>query len=171
MKKQRALFSSFFSLLWLGCMLSAVWSGLSHLPQLARYGLVQSPNWSPSVAHYYSSAALLFLGTYALTIWWLQGRNAFCLTRCGRVRVILLLGLAVTGLALIVHNMPDYSIYDGLYRVVKMLHLACALALLPLLIYRLCRRWTGGYGWLRPRDASAGCRPTHHAKPPGQAAR
>ena len=90
-------------------MLSAVWSGLSHLPQLARYGLVQSLSWSPSVAHYYSSAALLFLGTYALTIWWLQGRNAFCLTRCGRVRVVLLVGLAVTGLALIVHNMMAVS--------------------------------------------------------------
>lgn len=140
-------------------MLSAVWSGLSHLPQMGRYGLIPSANWSPSVAHYYSSAALLFLGTYAVTIWWLQGRSIFCLTRCGLMRVVLLLGLAVTGLALIVHNMPDYSLYGGVYTVVKLLHLTCALALLPLLIYRLCRRWMGGYGWLRPRaegDASCG---------------
>ena len=32
-----------------------------------------------------------------------------------------------------------------------------ALALLPLLIYRLCRRWTGGYGWLKPRDGADTC--------------
>ena len=155
MKKQKTLFSSFFSLIWLISMLSAVWSGMSHLPFMSRYGLVHSINWSPSVAHYYSSAALLFLGTYAFTIWRLQGHSTYCLTRCGLMRIVLLIGLAVTGLALIVHNMPDYSLYDGTYAAVKLLHLTCALALLPLLIYRLFRGWRGGYGWLRPRDENS----------------
>ena len=165
MKKQRTLFSSFFSLLWLVSMLSAVLSGIAHLPVMSRYGLIHSANWSPSVAHYYSSAALLFLGTYAFTIWWLQGRSTFCLTRCGFMRIVLLIGLAVSGLALIVHNMPDYSLFDGTYAAVKMLHLTCALALLPLLIYRLFRRWRGGHGWLRPReDASNACGPRRRRK-------
>ena len=105
MKNQPSLFSSFFSVLWLASMLTAVWSGLAHLPQAGRYGLIQSSNWSPSVAHYYSSAALLFLGTYAFTVWRLQGRSAYCLTRCGLLRIILLIGLAISGLALIVHNL------------------------------------------------------------------
>ena len=157
MKNQKTLFSSFFSLLWLLSMLSAVWSGISHLPVMSRYGLTQSASWSPSVAHYYSSAALLFLGTYAFTIWRLQGHSTYYLTRCGLMRVVLLIGLAITGLALIVHNMPDYSLYDATYTAVKMLHLACALALLPLLIYRLFRRWKGGYGWLRPREDASAC--------------
>lgn len=165
MKKQKTLFSSFFSLLWLISMLSAVWSGITHLPLMNRYGLIQSASWSPSVAHYYSSAALLFLGTYAFTIWRLQGHSTYCLTRCGFMRVVLLMGLAVTGLALIVHNMPDYSLCDSVYSAVKMLHLVCALALLPLLIYRLFRRWKGGYGWLRPRqDASDACRPRRRGR-------
>ena len=68
MKNQPSLFSSIFSVLWLASMLAAVWSGLAHLPQATRYGLIQSASWSPSVAHYYSSAALLFLGTYAFTV-------------------------------------------------------------------------------------------------------
>ena len=156
MKNQKTLFSSFFSLLWLLSMLSAVWSGISHLPVMSRYGLTLGTSWSPSVAHYYSSAALLFLGTYAFTIWRLQGHSTFCLTRCGLMRVVLLMGLAATGLALIVHNMPEYSLYGAVYTAVKMLHLACALALLPLLIYRLFRRWKGGYGWLRPRENGSG---------------
>jgi len=157
-KNQPTLFSSVFGIFWLCSMLSAVWSGLTHLPQVGRYGLIHTTNWSPSVAHYYSAAALLFWGTYAFTVWRLQGRDSFCLTRCGLMRIILLLGLAITGLALIVHNMPDYSLYGSVYAFVKMLHLACALALLPLLIYRLCRRWTGGYGWLKPRDGgNASC--------------
>ena len=100
MKNRQTLFSSFFSLLWFVSMFSAVWSGISHLPLMSRYGLVHSVSWSPSVAHYYSSAALLFLGTYAFTIWRLQGHSTYCLTRCGLVRILLLLGLAVTGLAL-----------------------------------------------------------------------
>ena len=154
MKNQPSLFSSLFSILWLASMLSAVWSGLTHLPQVWRYGLIHSSNWSPSVAHYYSAAALLFLGTYAFVVWRLQGCNAYRLTRCGFLRVTLLVGLAVTGLALIVHNMPDYSLYEGLYATVKMLHLGCALALLPLLIYRLCSGWAGGHGWLKLREGA-----------------
>lgn len=165
MKKQKTLFSSFFSLLWLVSMFSAVWSGILHLPILSRYGLVRSVTWPPSVPHYYSSAALLFLGTYAFTIWRLQGHSTYCLTRCGLVRVVLLIGLALTGLALIVHNMPDYSLFDGAYAAVKMLHLVCALALLPLLIYRLLQGWKGGYGWLRPReDASGSCNTRRRGK-------
>ena len=165
MKNQLSLFSSFFSVLWLASMLAAVWSGLAHLPQAGRYGLIQSTSWAPSVAHYYSSAALLFLGTYAFTVWRLQGRGTFCLTRCGLLRVILLMGLATSGLALIVHNMPDFSLYDGVYAAVKMVHLVCALALLPLLIYRLLQGWRGGYGWLRPRENSSGsCRPRRRSK-------
>ena len=165
MKKQKTLFSSFFSLLWLVSMFSAVWSGILHLPILSRYGLVRSVTWPPSVPHYYSSAALLFLGTYAFTIWRLQGHSTYCLTRCGLMRVVLLMGLAVTGLALIVHNMPDYSLFDGAYAAVKMLHLVCALALLPLLIYRLLQGWKGGYGWLRPReDVTDACRTRRRSK-------
>lgn len=145
-------------------MLCAVWSGLSHLPQVARFGLLRLSNWSPSVAHYYSAAALLLLGTYGFTVWRLQGRAAYSLTRCGLLRVVLLFVLAVTGLAMILHNMPDFSLYGATYTVVKLLHLACALALLPLLIYRLCRGWAGGYGWLCPRDEGKNsCRPDRRA--------
>ena len=145
-------------------MLSAVWSGISHLPVMSRYGLTLGISWSPSVAHYYSSAALLFLGTYAFTIWRLQGHSTYYLTRCGLMRVVLLIGLAITGLALIVHNMPDYSLYDATYTAVKMLHLACALALLPLLIFRLFRRWKGGYGWLKPREDGPACHTRRRGK-------
>ena len=42
---------------------------------------------------------------------------------------------------------------------------AGALALLPLLIYRLLQGWRGGYGWLRPRENSSGsCRPRRRSK-------
>ena len=164
MKNQKTLFSSFFSLLWLSSMLSAVWSGISHLPVMSRYGLTLGTSWSPSVAHYYSSAALLFLGTYAFTIWRLQGHSTYYLTRCGLMRVVLLIGLALSGLALIVHNMPDYSLYGAVYTAVKMFHLVCALALLPLLIYRLFRRWKGGYGWLKPREDVPACHTRRRGK-------
>ena len=156
MSKQTVLFSSFFSLLWLTSMLCAVVSGFLHLPLAVRYGLVQSWYSSPSVAHYRSAAALLLLGTYALMIWRLQGHNRFCLTRCGLLRILLLSVLAVTGIALVVHNMPDYSIYGSSYTAIKLLHLASAIALLPLLIFRLCQGWRGGYGWLRPKEDGKG---------------
>lgn len=140
-------------------MFCAIWSGLSHLPLAARYGLLRPSHWSPSVAHYYSAAALLLLGTYGFTVWRLEGRNTYSLTRCGLLRVVLLIALAVTGLAMILHNLPSFSLFGVTYTVVKLLHLVCALALLPLLIYRLCRGWAGGDGWLCPRNVDkGGCR-------------
>ena len=160
MKKRSSLFSSFFSMLWLASMLCAVWSGLLHLPLAVRYGLVRGWHGAPSVAHYWSAAALLMLGTYALLVWKLHGRTFFCLTRCGCVRILLLAMLALTGLALVVHNMPDYSIYGGYYAVVKLLHLFCALALLPLLVLRLYREWRGKHGWIRPVEDHKNTRPS-----------
>lgn len=80
MKEEPCLFSAFFKLLWMAAMLAAIVSGLAHLPFAFRYGLINSWRASPTVAHYWSAAALLLLGTYAAAVWLAAGRRRYALT-------------------------------------------------------------------------------------------
>ena len=109
MKEEPCLFSAFFKLLWVAAMLAAIVSGLAHLPFAFRYGLINSWRASPTVAHYWSAAALLLLGTYAAVVWLAAGRRRYALTCLGGLRVTLLVVLAVTGLLLVLHNLPGFS--------------------------------------------------------------
>ena len=130
-------------------MLAAIVSGLAHLPFAFRYGLINTWRASPTVAHYWSAAALLLLGTYAAVVWGALGRKDYALTRWGGLRVALLLVLAVTGLLLILHNLPGFSVYGATYAVIKLSHLLCALALPLLLLVHGCLRLLGRGRWVR----------------------
>ena len=150
MKSRPCLFSPVFGALWLCSMVAAVLSGLAHLPLAWRYGLIPW-NGKATVVHYWAAAALLLLGTYACMVWWARGRRLYSLTRCGRVRGVFLGLLAASGLALVLHNLPDFSVYGVAYSIIKIGHLVCALALLPVFAFQWCARAVGGYGWFRPR--------------------
>ncbi|WP_288230043.1 FeS-binding protein [uncultured Desulfovibrio sp.] len=150
MKEEPCLFSAFFKLLWVAAMLAAIVSGLAHLPFAFRYGLINSWRASPTVAHYWSAAALLLLGTYAAVVWLAAGRRRYALTCLGGLRVTLLVVLAVTGLLLVLHNLPGFSMYGGAYAVIKLSHLFCALALPLLLLLHYCLRLLGRGLWVRP---------------------
>lgn len=155
MTQRPRLFSNFFNILWLAAVLAAVLSGLAHLPVAYRYGIMHIWRSSPTVAHYWSAAALLLLGSYATAVWWRLGRREYALTRFGLVRVVFLGFLAVSGLLLILHNLPGFSVYGSTYAVIKLGHLFCALALFPLASMRLFMR---GH-WLKFREAAEPPRP------------
>lgn len=150
MTQRPRLFSSFFNLLWFAAVLAAVLSGLAHLPVAYRYGIMHIWRSSPTVTHYWSAAALLLLGAYAAVVWWRLGRREYALTRFGLVRVIFLGFLGVSGIVLILHNLPGFSVYGSTYALIKLGHLFCALALFPLVSMRLFLR---GY-WLKFRSTA-----------------
>ncbi|WP_165067483.1 FeS-binding protein [Desulfovibrio sp. ZJ200] len=150
MTQRPRLFSSFFNLLWFAAVLAAVLSGLAHLPVAHRCGIMPVWRSSPTVAHYWSAAALLLLGAYAAVVWWRLGRREYALTRFGLVRAILLGFLGISGIVLILHNLPGFSVYDSTYALIKLGHLFCVLALFPLVCMRLLLRGQ----WLRLRSAA-----------------
>lgn len=156
MKEEPRLFSVFFKLLWAAAMLAAIVSGLAHLPFAFRYGLVHSWRASPTVAHYWSAAALLLLGTYAAVVWRAAGRRRYALTRWGGLRVALLTTLAVTGLLLALHNLPGFSIYGVAYAAIKLAHLLCALLLPLLLLAHAALRLLGRGRWVRALPGARG---------------
>ena len=80
--RNRKLFPGLFHILWPASLMAAVLSGLAHLPFAVRYGLVDWDNRA-SLWHYYAAAALLMLSTYAVIIWWRQGRGYLRLTPWG----------------------------------------------------------------------------------------
>ena len=156
MKEEPCLFSVFFRLFWGAAMLTAIVSGLAHLPFAFRYGLVHAWRASTTVAHYWSAAALLMLGTYATVVWRAVGRRRYALTRWGVLRVALLAALAVTGLLLALHNLPGFSVYGLTYAAIKLGHLLCALLLPLLLLVHSILRLLGRGRWLRPLPAARG---------------
>ncbi|MGE9985448.1 FeS-binding protein [Desulfovibrio sp. SGI.169] len=156
MKEEPRLFSAFFTLLWAVVMLAAIVSGLAHLPFAFRYGLVSSWRAAPTLAHYWSAAALLLLGAYAAVVWWAAGRRRYALTRWGGLRVALLTALAATGLLLVLHNLPGFSIYGLAYAAIKLGHLLCALLLSLLLFAHFALRILGRGRWVRPLPGARG---------------
>ena len=145
MRSQRTptrLFSGTFCALWTIALLTATLSGLAHLPVAVRYSLISLDNQA-TVWHYYAVALLLMLETYAAIIWWAQGRGMFSLTRCGAIRTTLLATLSVTGLILMLHNLPDVAVFGRAYTTIKLCHLFSGLLLVPILLVQCCL-WLAG---------------------------
>ena len=152
--RNRKLFPGLFHILWPASLMAAVLSGLAHLPFAVRYGLVDWDNRA-SLWHYYAAAALLMLSTYAVIIWWRQGRGYLRLTLGGCLRVVLLGALILSGLTLVLHNLPDVAFFGKTYAVIKLCHLFCALILVPVLLVQIGLRLAGRSPCLIPREASA----------------
>ena len=145
-KNPTQLFSGIFCFFWTTALLTAVFSGLSHLPFAVRYGLVQS-DARATIWHYYAAAVLLMLGTYAVIIWWFGGRREFLFTRCGAIRTVLLILLSLSGLALMLHNLPDVALFGRFYTAIKFCHLFSGLLLVPVLLLQ-------GALWLAGKPSS-----------------
>lgn len=143
MRDRGPLFSSFILFLWDAAVLTALVSGLAHLPVAYRYGLIDTWDTSPTVIHYWSAAAMLLLAAYAGVIWFGESSGRFRLSRWGHLRVVLVTLLAVSGLLLILHNLEDMSLYGATYAVCKLGHLACALIFAFFLLLRGCMRLLG----------------------------
>ena len=118
-------------------------SGLAHLPVAYRYGFIDTWDTSPTVIHYWSAAAMLLLAAYAGVIWFGESAGRFRLSRWGRLRVVLVTLLAVSGLLLILHNLEEVSLYGATYAICKLGHLACALLFAFFLLLRGCMRLLG----------------------------
>lgn len=160
MRERGPLFSSFLRALWSLAVAVALLSGFAHLPLAYRYGLIDTWNTSPTVIHYWAAAAVLLLGSYAAVVWYGESGRRFRLSAWGRLRVILVLLLAVTGIILILHNLEDTSVYGGAYAACKLGHLACAALLALFLLLRGCLRLTGRGRCVLPlpRDGRGGRR-------------
>lgn len=148
------LFSNVFLTLWAASLVVAVFSGLAHLPFTVRYGLTDWENRAP-LWHYYAAAALLMLGTYALIVWWSQGRKYLRLTRGGVLRAVLISSLILSGLILVLHNLPNVALFGMCYSVIKLCHLFCALILVPVLLVQVYFRLSGRSPCLVSREECA----------------
>lgn len=152
--RRRELFSGLFRVLWSASLMTAVFSGLAHLPFAVRFGLVGWDNRA-SLWHYYAAAALLMLSTYAVIIWWRQGRKDLRLTVGGCLRASLIGALILSGLTLVLHNLPDVAFFGETYAMIKLCHLTCALILVPVLLVQIILRLTGRSPCLISRADSA----------------
>ncbi len=123
MMVKSSLFSTPFKWLWGMAVLCAFVTGfLQHPFLLVRYGILQPVNHGIVVAHYWVASVLLFLGFYALVVWVLSGRARFRFTRIGGLRVWMLLAMGVSGMVLILNDLPVISFYGNAYLALKIIH-------------------------------------------------
>ena len=145
MRERGPLFSSFVIILWNLAVLAALLSGFAHLPIAYRYGIIDTWNTSPTVVHYWAAAALLLLGAYAGIVWAGSADGRFRLSRWGRLRVVLVSLLSLSGLLLILHNLEEVSIFGAFYAACKLGHLALAFLFAFFLLVRgLMHLWGKG---------------------------
>ncbi len=118
-----SLFSSPFKWIWGMAVLCAFVTGfLQHPFLLVRYGILSPVNNGIVVAHYWVASVLLCLGIYALVVWVLSGRARFRFTRIGGLRVWMLLAMGVSGMLLVLNDLPEITFYGDAYLALKIVH-------------------------------------------------
>ncbi|MBO4313548.1 MAG: FeS-binding protein [Desulfovibrio sp.] len=118
-----SLFSTPFKWIWGMAVLCAFVTGfLQHPFLLVRYGILSPVNNGIVVAHYWVASVLLCLGIYALVVWVLSGRARFRFTRIGGLRVWMLLAMGVSGMLLVLNDLPEITFYGDAYLALKIVH-------------------------------------------------
>ncbi len=132
-------------------MAVTAFTGFGQMPIFKRYYISDIPGmaWSADfyathTLHYLGASVLLGLFAYFMMDYFLSGRKRFQLTPSAYVRMILLLGIVITGILRVFKNMPDVLFSPAFTVFIDISHLAFAMIYLFLVLaLALMKR-----GWL-----------------------
>ena len=126
MISSRPLFSGFLLFLWQLTYMSALLTGLLHLP-IEEYLPFSTAHIPFGRFHALSACSILFLAFYALLVWILDGRKKYILTIFAKIKIIVYFLLLTTGLLLMANLAGVLSLYGLSMPIVKLLHCFFAL--------------------------------------------
>jgi hypothetical protein len=126
-------------------------TGFAQMPIFKRYYIADIPGlgWLAKFfvthyMHYLGAIAFLALASYLLGEFLLLQRRRFRVTACGYARGGMLAGIAVTGLLLVVRNLPGILFPAGLIILLDVAHLGLVVLFMGTVV--VCRvqkkRWT-----------------------------
>ncbi|HPS56638.1 MAG TPA: FeS-binding protein [Spirochaetota bacterium] len=108
-------------------------TGFGQMPLYKRYYLGSMPGlgWTADYyithnIHYISAVILLGLAAYYITKYFLQNRDAFTITRQGRVIHIFLAGIIITGIFKVIASQRGVYFSEGLLFILDLLHILFA---------------------------------------------
>jgi len=131
-------------------MILTAFTGFGQMPIFKRYYISDIPGmaWSADFyathfLHYLGASVLLGLFAYFILDYFLTGRKRFQLTLSAYLRIILMAGIAVTGILRVFKNMPDVLFSPAFTAFIDMSHLGFAMAYLftALVLAVMKRRW------------------------------
>lgn len=126
-------------------------SGFGQMPIFKRYYIADLPGlgwlaqfYVTHYIHYLGAAALLAIGAYYLTRYWLAERPRRRLNAYGRVQSVMMLVIVLTGVLRVVKNYEGNYLSSGLIVFLDILHLAAVMLFMLVGVWGLAarKRWT-----------------------------
>ena len=125
-------------------------TGFGQMPIYKRYYISEIPGlgwianfYTTHYLHYVFGAILIGAAAYALAAYFLFQRKTALISKSGYLRSLLLLGIIVTGLFLVIFNLPGLTLPQGFVIFLDLAHMGLAVAFLVagLLAVILGHRW------------------------------
>jgi hypothetical protein len=122
-------------------------SGFGQMPVFKRYYIADIPGlgwlaqfYVTHIIHYSAAIVLIALVTYALFDFFFNGAGWKRISRSGYVKIGLLAGLCVTGVLMVVKNLPNSYFDHTTVIVLDLAHLGLCMILLCTSLYTLIRK-------------------------------
>jgi len=137
--------------LYLVLLLFLSLSGFGQMPIFKRYYIADIPGFGwlakffvTHTIHYLSAAVFLSLAGFVLVDFWLLHRDRLTVTVSGYLRGGLLAGILLSGVLLVIRNLPGYRFSPVFIIVLDIVHLGLVLAffLIALACLVLKKKWT-----------------------------
>lgn len=116
----------------------ALWlTGMAQMPIMKRYYIADVPGlgwladfYTTHFIHYIGAALMLFILVYAFIVYLAVDRKRFRPTPFAIVRVVVLLGLVITGIFRVWKNLPDVVFSPGFIQAIDLAHLGLAMVIM-----------------------------------------
>jgi len=133
----------------------ALWlTGMAQLPIMKRYYIADAPGlgwladfYTTHLIHYIGAALLLFILVYAAMVYWVVDRKRFKLTLLAMIRIVVILGLVISGIFRVWKNLPDVVFAPGFILAIDLVHLGLAMVIVLVGLFALIARSR----WLKER--------------------
>lgn len=133
----------------------ALWlTGTAQMPIMKRYYIADVPGlgwladfYITHFMHYIGATLLLFILVYAAMVYWAVDRKRFQLTLLAVIRIVVMLGLVISGIFRVWKNLPDVVFAPGFILAIDMVHLGLAMVIVLTGLFALITRSR----WLKER--------------------
>ena len=130
-------------------------TGMAQLPIMKRYYISDLPGlgwlaefYTTHTVHYIGAALLLFIVVYAAIVYLAVDRKGYQLTSLAMVRIVVVVGLVISGIFRVWKNLPDVVFSPGFILAIDLVHLGLAMVMVPVGLFALITRGR----WLMERS-------------------
>lgn len=140
-------YSPWVSRLYIFLIATLTITGFMQMPLAGRYFLTSVPGmaWTGDFffvhkLHYVLAAGLLFLLGVVCVNWLLSWQDRLVVTGLGRVRVVIVAGIVISGLLRVYRNLPDVTLGPDLVMLIEWVHFGLVMVLGGVALFALLKK-------------------------------